>query len=74
MGPYSDAGDENGPRVLRTVPGRLIGPGHNTIVRGPDGETDFIVYHAWDQGMTKRQMRVSELEWTGDGPRVMRDA
>jgi beta-xylosidase len=74
MGPYSDAGNENGPRVLRTVPGRLFGPGHNTIVRGPDGETDFIVYHAWDKGMTKRQMRVSELEWTGDGPRVMRDA
>jgi beta-xylosidase len=69
-GPYTDAGNENGPRVLRTVAGRLIGPGHNTIVRGPDDETDFIVYHAWDRGMRKRQMYVSELRWTKEGPCV----
>ena len=69
--PYLDAGNERGPRVLRTVAGRLIGPGHNTIVRGPDGGTDFIVYHAWDSGMTKRQMFVSELRWTEEGPRVI---
>jgi beta-xylosidase len=71
IGPYTDVGNEDGPRVLRTVAGRLIGPGHNTIVRGPDGETDFIVYHAWDRGMTKRQMFVSELRWTKEGPRVI---
>ena len=70
-GPYLDAGNERGPRVLMTVAGRLIGPGHNTVVRGPDGETDFIVYHAWDRGMTKRQMFVSELRWTEEGPGVI---
>jgi len=70
MGPYSDSGNEKGPRVLRTIKGRLIGPGHNTIVPGPDNRTEFIVYHAWDERMTKRQMFVSELQWTEQGPRV----
>ena len=69
LGPYSDAGNENGPRVLRSTPGRLIGPGHNSIVRGPDGETDYVVYHAWDQAMKQRQMRIDPLIWTPDGPR-----
>src|SRR4051812_5745255 len=31
-GPWSTAGDEHGPRLLRTIPGRLIGPGHNSVV------------------------------------------
>jgi GH43 family beta-xylosidase len=70
MGPYADAGNKRGPRVLRTVRERLIGPGHNTIVQGPDRETSFIVYHAWNKGMTERQMYVSELRWTEHGPTV----
>jgi len=69
MGPYSDAGNENGPRVLKTVPNHVIGPGHNTIIRGPDGETDYIVYHAWDKQMKLRRMFVDELNWTSEGPR-----
>ena len=68
MGPYSDAGNEDGPRVLRSVPGQLVGPGHNSIVAGPDG-SDIIVYHAWDAGMTARRMCVDPLLWTPDGPR-----
>jgi len=39
LGPYSDAGNESGPRVLRTIPNHVIGPGHNSIVTGPDGES-----------------------------------
>jgi beta-xylosidase len=68
-GPYSDAGSEAGPRVLRTVPGQLMGPGHNTIITGPDGETEFICYHAWDREMKARRMFLSKLVWTADGPR-----
>jgi hypothetical protein len=70
MGPYTDSGNGTGARVLRTVPGRLIGPGHNTITLGPDNETEFIVYHAWDREMKKRQMFLSELVWTPEGPRA----
>jgi len=69
MGPYSDAGNESGPRVLKTVPNHVIGPGHNSIIRGPDGETDYIVYHAWDKQMKLRRMFIDELSWTSDGPR-----
>jgi beta-xylosidase len=71
MGPYSDEGNESGPRVLRTIPGELIGPGHNSIVRGPDGG-DWIVYHAWDARMTARRMFMDRLVWTNDGPRCER--
>jgi len=71
LGPYSDGGNDAGPRVLRTVLGELIGPGHNSIVRGPDGE-DHIVYHAWDVRMTARRMFIDRLVWTGEGPRCER--
>ncbi len=68
LGTYSDAGNEGGPRVLRTVPNHVIGPGHNTIVTGPDGQ-DYIVYHAWDKEMKARRMFIDELSWTSEGPR-----
>lgn len=68
MGPYSHAYDS--PRVLRSLPGRLIGPGHNSIVAGPDGK-DYIVYHAWDEQHTARRMHISELAWEADGPKAV---
>ena len=71
LGPYSDEGNDSGPRVLRTIPGELIGPGHNSILRGPDGE-DHIVYQAWDAHMTARRMFIDRLIWTADGPRCER--
>lgn len=69
MGPYAETGNEAGPRVLRTVPGHLIGPGHNSIVTGPDGETDYICYHAWDKEMKQRQLYIDRLVWTDEGPK-----
>jgi beta-xylosidase len=67
-GPYSNAGGESGPRVVRTVPNQVIGPGHNSIVTGPDG-TEYLAYHAWDKQMKSRQMFIDKLIWTSDGPR-----
>ena len=69
LGPYSDAGNEAGPRVLRSVPGRVLGPGHNCIILSPDGQTEYIVYHAWDTNMEARQMFLDRLIWMPDGPR-----
>jgi beta-xylosidase len=69
MGPYSDAGNESGPRVLRTIPDHLLGPGHNSIITGPDGATEFIVYHAWNPGLTARRMFVDRLDWNDGKPR-----
>ncbi len=69
LGPYDDRGSEDGPRVLRTVPGRVIGPGHCSVVRAPDERTLVLVYHAWDAGMRARTMRIDPLRFTDDGPR-----
>lgn len=70
-GPYTCDAGEAGARVLRTTPGITIGPGHNSIALGPDGTTDYIVYHAWDPAMIARRMFVSPLQWTAGGPRVL---
>ena len=71
LGPWKSEGNESGARVLRTIPGELIGPGHNSIVTTPDGQ-DWIVYHAWDARMTARRMFIDQLAWTDAGPRCTR--
>jgi beta-xylosidase len=67
MGPYTGQGDHA--RVLHGVPGKVRGPGHHSIVTGPDGTTQVVVYHAWDSGMTRRQLCIDRLEWMQSGPR-----
>ena len=66
LGPYTGAGREA--RVLRGVPGRVRGPGHHSIVTGPDGR-DWMVYHAWNADLTVRQLCIDPLVWTAAGPR-----
>lgn len=53
--------------LLRSVPGQVIGPGHNSFTTAPDGQT-IIVYHAWDVERTARLMRIDRLAWDGDRP------
>ncbi len=69
VGPYSDAGAEKGPRVLRTVPGQVIGPGHCSIVSERDAARHYLIYHAWDADMTARRLCIDALTFTSDGPR-----
>lgn len=66
-GPYREERLE--PSVLRGAPGHVLGPGHNSVVPGPDDKTPFIVYHAWDIEKTARRMCIDRLLWTPDGPR-----
>ena len=68
-GPYETGDNSRGARVLHTVPGKVIGPGHNCVAPGPNEGTDYIVYHAWDPGMTGRRMFIDPIEWFKDGPR-----
>jgi len=70
LGPYSDAGGEAGPRVLKTVPEQGIGPGHNSIVAARDG-SEYLAYHAWDAAMTARRLCIAPLRWTPEGPRCL---
>lgn len=60
-----------GPRVLRAVRDCVLGPGHNSLVLGPDNETWFIVHYAWDASMQRRQMCIDPIRWTSDGPRCL---
>lgn len=69
LGPYLDQSDH--PRVLASIPGKVRGPGHHSIVTGPDGHSQYIIYHAWDPAMKVRQMCIDRLVWTADGPRCI---
>ncbi len=72
MGPYRDTGSANGARMLHSIPDKVIGPGHHSVVTDPKTGQDYAVYHAWDKAMTKRQMWIDPLVWTPEGPRVER--
>jgi arabinan endo-1,5-alpha-L-arabinosidase len=68
-GPWSDEGVERGPRVLRSVRDRVLGPGHCSVVIGPDDTTAYLAYHAWDPKLTARRLCLDPLVFTADGPR-----
>lgn len=75
LGPYRDEWNSEGPAVLRGVPNHVLGPGHASVVRWLDNETEFLVYHAWDAQATARRMCIDPLIWTPHGdydhPRCM---
>jgi beta-xylosidase len=70
LGPWRDDGADDGPRVLRSEPGRVVGPGHCSVVIAHDGSGSFIAYHAWDPEMTARRLCIDPLRFTPDGPRL----
>lgn len=45
---------------------RVIGPGHNCLVTGPDGFTCFLVYHAHADGEPLRSAFMAEFHWVGE--------
>ncbi len=69
LGPYTGQGDSA--RVMHDIPGHVRGPGHNDVTVGPDGHTQYFVYHAWNPEMTKRWMCIDKLVWTPEGPRCV---
>ena len=66
LGPYTRPALD-GP-LLRSVPDRVIGPGHNSFTSSPDGTHEIIVYHAWPPDMSARRMCLDRLTWDGDEP------
>ena len=50
--------------ILRTGSG-VEGPGHNCVVRGPDGVTPYVVYHGYLPGQRGRKVHLSRLFWAG---------
>ena len=69
-GPYVDAHSPDAAGVIKSIPGKLIGPGHNSVILGPDGKTWFNVYHSWNPERTKRQICMDPIVWTKDGPKT----
>ncbi|MFC3860859.1 family 43 glycosylhydrolase [Deinococcus antarcticus] len=65
LGPWREP--QEGPVVLRTQPGELRGPGHNSVVQDEEGR-HHIVFHAWNAGATKRQLHVAPLDWPDGRP------
>ena len=69
LGPWKDDFAAHGPVVLKGIPGKVVGPGHNSVTVAPDGRSDVMVYHAWDKDLAKRRMFIDPLLWTPEGPR-----
>jgi GH43 family beta-xylosidase len=72
LGPYRDTGNGKGARLTHSIPGKVIGPGHHSVVTDPKTGQDYIVYHAWNKEMTRRQMWIDPLHWDPKGPWVER--
>jgi GH43 family beta-xylosidase len=67
LGPYHTNDAEP---ILRSVPGKVIGPGHNSFTVSPDQSQTILVYHAWDNEMTARRLCIDRFRWDGDRPLV----
>jgi GH43 family beta-xylosidase len=68
QGPWQHAPAGTAP-LLATRSGQLSGPGHNSLVTGPDGR-DAIAFHSWDAAGRARQLHVHDLTWSVHGPSV----
>ncbi len=52
--------------ILRTIPDKVVGPGHNSVVRGPDNFQLYCVYHRWSEDLSERQMAIDKLDFAGE--------
>lgn len=58
--------------ILRTIEGEVVGPGHNSVVRGPDNRQLVCVYHRWTfEPEPARVLAIDLLDWE-DGRMVVR--
>ena len=58
---YSD-GEKIMP-ILRTLPGKVIGPGHNSVVRGPNNREIYCIYHSWTAN--GRVLAIDRMDFAG---------
>ncbi|QBE61881.1 glycoside hydrolase family 43 protein [Pseudoduganella lutea] len=70
LGPFTRPDEGGGALLIRTAPGRVIGPGHNSFTLSPDGTQTWIVYHAWDVARTARRMCIDRMAWQDGRPRT----
>ena len=65
QGPWVACGE--GAAFLSSSAAGLIGPGHNSLFTGHDGQT-YAVFHAWDPGRERRRPHIAPVDWTGAIP------
>ncbi len=49
--------------VLRTLPGKIVGPGHNSVIRGPNNRELYCIYHRWHQDA--RVLAIDRMDFAG---------
>ncbi len=59
------ANDDRVLPILRTLPGKVIGPGHNSVARGPDNRQLFCVYHRWAEQSAERVLAIDRQDFAG---------
>ena len=52
--------------ILRTIPEKVLGPGHNSVVRGTNNLELFCIYHRWSADNNDRVLSIDRLDWAGD--------
>ncbi|HYP29629.1 MAG TPA: glycoside hydrolase family 43 protein [Blastocatellia bacterium] len=57
--------------ILRTIPGLVTGPGHNSVARGPDNRQLFCVYHRWSGDGSARVLAIDRQDWVGEQMTVL---
>lgn len=49
--------------ILRTIPEKVVGPGHNSAVRGLNNREIYCVYHRWTEN--GRVLAIDRMDFTG---------
>jgi GH43 family beta-xylosidase len=57
--------------IIRTLPDKVIGPGHNSVVRGPDNQQLYCIYHCWAKDGSARVLAIDRQDWAGDRMTVL---
>jgi GH43 family beta-xylosidase len=58
--------------ILRTLEGKVVGPGHNSVVRGPNNRELFCVYHRWTEA--GRVLAIDRMDFAGGARMFIRGA
>jgi GH43 family beta-xylosidase len=58
--------------ILRTIDGKVTGPGHNSVVRGINNRELFCVYHRWAE--RGRVLAVDRMDFAGGARMFVRGA
>jgi GH43 family beta-xylosidase len=65
-GEWTQAADGSAVLPILRSGGEVVGPGHNSAVRGPDNRQFYCVYHRWSADLKDRVLAIDPLDWAGE--------